>query len=132
MALHVDSVVLNYYEEKHKRNFDWLRVNGITETHDCFVFQEYDFSFPMFKRTIDKLIDTGIMQYLNENYYMKKIKFDKPVTGPKVLSVSDLAFGFNIWLGCCLVSCGVFLLEIGVKLMKKVSFYADLMRNVDS
>lgn len=61
---------------------------------------------------IEKLIATGLMKYLVENYYTKKLEFKKLQKEPKVLSVDDLAFGFNIWLVVCCFSFSIFIIEI--------------------
>jgi len=58
----------------------------------------------MFIKIIDDLIPTGIMKHLIEEYYTKKLKFAKVGKEPQVLTLDDLAFGFNIWLGFCLLS----------------------------
>ena len=74
---------------------------------------------------INNLIPTGIMTHLIENFYTKKWKFKKSETEPKVLSLDDLLFGFNIWLGSCLVSFVAFVAEHGVGYIrrpKKVKF----------
>jgi len=53
---------------------------------------------------IDDLIPTGVMNHLIEKYYTKTWKFAKVGKEPQILTLDDLAFGFNIWLGFCLLS----------------------------
>jgi hypothetical protein len=56
------------------------------------------------------------MKYLIENYFLTTWPSTKIQSGPSVLIVEDLKFGFNIWLGFCCISClafaGEFLLNI--------------------
>lgn len=80
-------------------------------TYEVFLFWSYSYYFRMFKKLIDNLIPTGIMKYLIENYFTKKLKFVKFEEGPKVLSVEDLLFGFKIWFGSCLISTFAFMAE---------------------
>lgn len=110
---------LNYYETFYGNSYDWHKVLQTGDMHECFGFHENSFFFQMFKKLIDRLIDTGVMQYLNENFYRRKLKFRKVETEPAILTVQDLAFGFNIWLGSCLVSFLSFLVENIRRLKKK-------------
>jgi hypothetical protein len=75
----------------------------------------------MFHNIVNSLIPNGIMNYLIENYYTKRSTFTKIKTGPKVLSMQDLAFGFNIWLGFCLISTLSFIAEWFIKRFWKKS-----------
>ena len=72
----------------------------------------------MFKKIVDMLIDTGIMEHFAKNYYTKKLKFESYVDSPKVLFVKDLTFGFNIWIGFCCLSVFMFMTEIVAKKLK--------------
>lgn len=68
--------------------------------------------FEVVQDIVEKFIPMGIMQYLNKLHIQANFKqaiFD-PKNNLKVLNVDDLAFGFYIWLGACLISvCGFFL-----------------------
>ena len=116
LAMWVDEFFQNDIESKNQTNFDWNQLDEYLYTsHEAFAFYNVAFYFRMFKITVDRLIDTGVMKYLAENYYTKKLKFEKFESGPEVLAVGDLAFGFNIWLGCCGFSVVIFAIEIIIK-----------------
>lgn len=100
--------------------YDWNRISDVLYTsHEAFVFFDLAFYFRMFKKTVDSLIDTGVMKYLTENYYSKKKEYIKASSTPKVLTVKALAFGFNIWLGVCGCSIAAFIAEISRGKWKK-------------
>lgn len=119
LALCVDQFFKNYYENATGMSINWNQLDEILYTsHESFVFFQLSFFFRMFKKIIDRLIDTGVMKYLAENYYTKELKFLKFKSEPKVLSVDDLAFGFNIWLWVCCVSVSAFIAELIVSKWK--------------
>lgn len=68
---------------------------------------------------INKLIETGIMKYLSDNYFTKKSVYEKNAVGPKVLTMDDVEIGFKLWLGFCAISSAVFVMEIIFK-MKQI------------
>lgn len=65
----------------------------------------------MLNNVINRLIPSGIINHLIENFYTKKIKIKKIEEEPKVLSLDDLTFGFNIYIASCLTSFLGFLAE---------------------
>lgn len=81
-------------------------------THGGIVTKPNAFYFEMIEKTVDSLIDTGILSYLIEKDIGTKLKFDQAENEPKVLNMDDLSFGFNIWLGCCVLSAAGFLIEL--------------------
>lgn len=102
-----------------RQTFNWHQLDDILYTsHEAFVFAQLAFYFRMFKKIVDKLIDTGIMKHYSENYYTKKVRLETLKSAPKVLCVNDLTFGFNIWLGFCCLSTIVFVAEIMAKRIK--------------
>jgi hypothetical protein len=114
IALCFDEFTQNYIELEMHRNHDWNKIedNVLYTNHEVFAFWNHIFYFRMFKILIDNLIATGVMKHLVEKYYTKKWKFEKFVESRKVFSVQDLAFGFHIWLWCCLMSFLGFLAEL--------------------
>lgn len=74
----------------------------------------------MLKKTIDDMIDTGHMKNLVDMYYIKSQESYTSYDEPKVLSLSDLEFGFWIWVGCCCISLFGFVLELIFNFFKKV------------
>ena len=122
IALCVDEFFQNDFENKTKKNLNWKQLDDVLYTsHEAFTFFHTSFYFRMFKKTIDRLIDTGVMKFLAENYYTRKYKFERIESGPSVLRIEDLAFGFNVWLGFCCISVPVFAIEVLIsKLNQKV------------
>jgi hypothetical protein len=114
MALCVDEYFENFIESGTQRNHDWNKLEDVVlyTTYEVFMFHNFAFYYRMFKNVIDNLIPTGIMNYLIENHYTRKWKFEKLEDEPKVLSLDDLVFGFNIWLGSCLISLIMFFAEL--------------------
>jgi hypothetical protein len=70
------------------------------------------------KETFSLLLQNGIVQHFlerEENIYTRNVK--EP-SKPKVFTLKDLAFGFEIWLISCGISTFVFLVEIFVFLVR--------------
>jgi hypothetical protein len=66
------------------------------------------------KETFSRLLQNGIVQHFleqEENIYTRNVK--EP-SKPKVFTLEDLAFGFEIWLISCGISTFVFVVEIFV------------------
>lgn len=127
MGLIVDEFYVNYVDSRMKQKPpDWTRLeNTVLFTYsDAFVFHADAFYFRAFDKVINNLIPTGVINYLIENYFTKKWKFPKVDKEPKVLSLDDLSFGFNIWLGTCFMSIFVFFWErlINCHRAKKIKF----------
>jgi hypothetical protein len=72
----------------------------------------------MLKKTIDNMIDTGQMLYLINTYFPNTEQYEIFDSGPSVLSMSDLEFGFVIWVVCCCVSLFGFVIELFYKLFQ--------------
>ncbi|CAG9800605.1 unnamed protein product [Chironomus riparius] len=98
IALCIDEFYHDSQEFIHQKNFGWnqLKDTVLYTTYDVFLFIDNSFYFQMFKKVINDLIPTGIMNHLIEYNYTKKIKFDKIEKEPQVLNVDDLLFGFKI------------------------------------
>lgn len=118
LALCVDEFFLNHVETDTKTQYYWNKItNSVLYTsYEVFVFWNYAFYFRMLRHVINELIPSGIMKYLVEKHYTKKWKFEKLEDGPSILTVNNLSFGFNIWLGCCLISICAFIIEKSLKL----------------
>ncbi|KAG5679620.1 hypothetical protein PVAND_009180 [Polypedilum vanderplanki] len=62
------------------------------------------------------------MQHLYDNYIKQDLKYEKKFieeSEPQVFALSDLDFGFYVWLGTCAVVIFVFLIELLGWLPKK-------------
>ena len=121
MALSMDEFYLHYYMNLGiKPDFEWNRLETILESSfDTFSFIGNVFNFRMLNKIIDDLIPTGVMNHLIEKYYFKKFRqAHDDDTKPQVLNLNDLSFGFNIWLGFCLISIVAFIAEHIYKLLQ--------------
>lgn len=110
-----------------KRIHEWNKLEDtvLWSSYDVFIFHGTAFYFRMFYEIIDKLIPTGVMDYLIKEHYTKKWRFQKFKKEPKVLNVDNLGFGFNIWLGFCMISLIGFMAELLTKSLikpKKIKF----------
>ena len=109
----MDELFQNDLERARSKNYIW---NQLTEplytSHETVGLYQNSFAFRMFKNTIDRLIDTGVMGYLSNEHYTRKRTYYKVKDGPKVLGLDDVGFGFNIWFGFCCLSTLMFVIEI--------------------
>lgn len=63
---------------------------------------------------MQRFIPMGIIQHMYEFYLWMNLRqiVEVEKSNLKILSLDDLAFGFNIWLGTCGISGVSFLIEI--------------------
>ena len=106
LALTVDEFYVNHINFRLKSTIEWNKLEDtiLFTSQDAFCFYGTAYYTRMLLKIIGDLIPTGIMNHLIEEQYTKKWKFGKVGKEPQVLKMVDLAFGFNIWLGCCLLS----------------------------
>jgi hypothetical protein len=71
---------------------------------------------------MQRLIPMGIAQYMLEFHTWMHFRTDinKPSNEPNVLTIDDLDFGFQIWLGTCGISVIAFIVEIFIFGVKKI------------
>ena len=122
MALVVDDYFLNFIEVNVKnRSYEWKKLKDVVlfKAYDAFIFHGAACYARILDKLISNLVATGIMNYLIENFYTKKWNFVKVKEFPKVLSMDDLLFGFNIWLVFCMVTIFAFFGEIFYKFIRK-------------
>jgi hypothetical protein len=110
---------LNQYPQMYS---GWNRIGhgNMFTSQQVIGFHEYAFYFRMLKKSIDNMIDTGHIENLvKRNYNTNSQNFDVADDDPRVLAMSDLGFGFWIWVGCCCVSIVGFVIEQLFRLFKK-------------
>jgi len=102
----VDEFYVNHLSSRFKSTIEWNKLKDkiLFTNQDAFCFYGAAYYTRMLMKVIDNLIPTGIMNYWIEQQYTQKWKFAKVGKAPQVLKMDDLAFGFNIWLGCCLLT----------------------------
>lgn len=110
--------------EKSEKYHNWNKLPGMTfySTSESFMFRKNSFYFRAFQKMINRLIETGVMKHLSEKYYIDERVYINFNTGPKVLNINDIIIGFQIWLGCCGISCTAFILEL---------IFGKILRNVE-
>lgn len=128
MALCVDEYFQYHVESKMHHSFGWNKLQDVVmfTSYDAFAFHGHSFYFRMINKVINRLISTGIMKHLIENHYTKKSKFVKVENGPEILNLEDVKVCFNIWIGCCVLSCLIFLLEQLERLRNKRLLHAQI------
>jgi len=109
MTDHIQSIIMNEYRIYD----DWNRLEDfmLLVRFGAFSMPQSAFYFKMIEQTTNRLIDTGVMKHLIEDVIKEKPGIKCPEDPPKVLTIQDLAFGFNIWIGFCVISLFGFILE---------------------
>lgn len=102
------------------KNVSWNRIPDIVvhTSLQTFAFEKQAFYTRMMQKTVNSLVDTGIMKYLVD-FYLNRVGYLKVFDIPKVLKLDDLEFGFNIWLAFCGFSLLAFMMEKIFKPVKK-------------
>lgn len=111
MCLIIEDIIQNELDEKVNPKWNQIEVKDIYVSHQAFIFQQHSFYFRMLHKTVNNLIDTGVVKYLLDNH-LKRKKIVKLEDHARVLRLKDLLHGFNIWLGFCGISFVVFLVEV--------------------
>jgi hypothetical protein len=83
-----------------------------------------------------QLIEAGILQHFTNRLFSLFPKHQE-VNEPKIFSLDDLWFGFEIWLYSCAISASVFALEFSLywtwfwtkEVFLKIFFIKELVRN---
>jgi len=88
---------------------------AVYTTHRSFIYKHLNL-------ILEKLIPAGIPQHLYELHKFMLFKKYEPImdSGPKVLTIDDLSFGFVLWLGACGISVAGFVLEMLMFQLRKV------------
>ena len=70
--------------------------------------------YDVLNEILEKLVPAGIPKYLEDFHTQLLFKAYKPVVdgSPKPLKITDLSFGFVLWLCACGASASVFLVEV--------------------
>lgn len=121
MALLADDILISFYETQNKGQDPWNQLDdrfyavniGIATQHSAFYFR-------MIKDTVDKLTDTGIVKHLIKTRVLIRRKYPEDEAEPKILTIEDLLFGFNIFLGFCFICGFIFVIEVilGMKICR--------------
>lgn len=77
-----------------------------------FTMPQSAFYFAMIDKITYNLIDTGVMKHIVKTVLRDNIKLKNEEESSKIFSMDDLSFGFNIWIGFCVISSLSFVLEI--------------------
>ncbi|KAL7025526.1 hypothetical protein ACKWTF_013514 [Chironomus riparius] len=115
MCLIIEDLLQDELDAYVHPKWNKIELENIFISHQAFIFHQHSFYFRMMFKTVNSLIDTGIMKHLTDNYLRQK-KFIVLEEIPMSLKLNDLSYGFNIWLGFCGMSLIIFFVET----MKKV------------
>jgi len=112
-VLCVEGSLLDYGIVNKENIYEWNRLEDIYlfTFNEVFMMISGTFYDEMIRKVINRLIPTGVMNHLIENFYERNWKFVKAQNIPKILNLNDLLFSFIIWSGLCLVSFIVLMIE---------------------
>lgn len=109
-ALLLEELYLKNLEYNTQVKWKHLDSNDIGLFQLGYAFQQHSFSFRMLHKTVNSLIDTGIMNYLVDLHLGAK-KIIKMKEKSNLLDLNDLLNVFMIWIGLCGISIMIFLIE---------------------
>jgi hypothetical protein len=90
-------------------------------TQNGFIYHRNHFMLHLTDKVIGPLIPSGILQQLQVYHkYFIKLKNTPEEHGPQVLRVTDLSFGFVLWLFACGTSTTVFIVEWLIPRVKRL------------
>ena len=100
--------------------------------HNAIGYPETAFYGSILRNTVDRLVESGVMKYLLKTYLFPYRSVPKTTPDPNVLSVEDLAFGFNIFIAFCGISGIIFAAELilGIKICRTNLSFDDLRRKL--
>lgn len=111
LALVINDVSRNNLELVKRVFWNKIPSFSLYNSHQAFVTEKQAFYTRMMRKTVNRLIDAGIIKFILSKYHKINTKPLEDDDGPKILSLNDLAFGFNIWLGFCALSIVALILE---------------------
>ena len=133
IALLVDDILTTFYDSENKGQNPWNQLDerffavtiGIATLQSSFYFR-------IIKDTVDRLTDTGVIRHLINTRVLMLKKYPKDESEPKILSLEDLSYGFNIFLGFCLISGLIFIVELilGLKFCRKNMSFNHLRKKL--
>ncbi|CAG9811684.1 unnamed protein product [Chironomus riparius] len=135
IALIVDDIMTTFYDTQNIGQNPWNQLDDrFFSTNIGIATQHSSFYFRMIKDTVDKLTDTGITTHLIKTRVLVRRKYPKDESEPMILRIDDLLFGFNIFLGFCIISGLIFVVELilGVKCCRKNLSLEILCRKLKS
>jgi hypothetical protein len=104
---------LDITESRYYSNETFIKLQEVLlTTQNGFLFLRNHFMFHLTDRVTRDLIPTGILQRSRDyHFWFREGKDRSEEEGPQVLRVTDLSFGFVLWLVACSVSTAVFIFE---------------------
>jgi hypothetical protein len=81
-------------------------------SQEGFLFGQNHFIFQLTDKIVGELLPSGILQHSRDyHWFFAESKETPEELGPQVLRVTDLSFGFVLWLAACGISTAVFVVE---------------------
>jgi hypothetical protein len=113
----IEAVYSRYYSNE---TFIKLKEVLLT-TQNGIIFPRNYFMFHLADKVIGPLIPSGILQHSHDYHFFYTEMKDKPEElGPQVFRVTDLSFGFVLWLLACGVCSIVFIVEWLIPRVKRL------------
>jgi hypothetical protein len=107
-----------------------IMKNGKFKIQRAFIMPKNNILVHHIDDMLNRFIETGIEKY-NMNYgsWLETKPFvEEIVDKRKILALSDLEYGFVLWLGCCFVAFLVFIYEINsLRLRRKLKILIGLV-----
>lgn len=113
LCFFVDEFMKRDYEMTQDELAGWNVIEQLMLVdHEAFGARPTSFYTRILKTTIDRLFNTGILNYLIYTYVFESKILNPSPSIPQILNVNDLLFGFNIWFGFCGISFILFVVEL--------------------
>lgn len=120
LSLFVDDIAKRMLEIKQENTWNQLKYPFYVD-HNAIGYRQTAYYAKILKDTVDRLIESGVMQFLIKTYIAHFKMYPKMPIEPNILNIYDLMFGFNIFLGFCGISGLAFVAELflGLKIIRK-------------
>jgi hypothetical protein len=111
---------LDFTNSRYWSNETFLVLQEILlRAQEGFIFHRNHFIFHLTDNIVGELLPSGILQHSKEyHWFFTDLKDSYEERGPKVLRITDLSFGFVLWLAACCVSSIAFVTECVIPKIK--------------
>ena len=113
-------MALKLYEKNFGKSLNWHKIPNynLQVTNIGFTFGPHNFFFEIIDKITQQLTSAGLIDHFIE-FCFPKAKHEDFFRHWSVLKLENLEFGFIIWLGCCGICGGCFVVEIIANLARK-------------
>ena len=119
IAFIASTMALGMYGKKFTKKGFWQRIpDSLQVSQTGFGFRLNNYFFAIINKIIQQLSQAGVMEYKIGQCF-RSSALSNSIRGWNVLAMDQLSFGFNIWLGCCVISIFMFLCEVIIWIFKR-------------